>query len=74
MLGQIPRSSLAHFLLVSFCILQIVSSIELYRITDLTAEGELEIVARKEYNFMDRKGNKTIYDIKLMSPLLTNLR
>ena len=45
-------------------------AVELYTIRDVSGAGTLTLTANKEYNIWDNSGNKTIYTVDIISPLL----
>ena len=42
----------------------------LYTVRDVSGAGTLTLTAKKDYNIWDNSGNKTIYTVDIVSPLI----
>ena len=69
-----PKPQLLVALVTTFSLLSSCSGYSMYSVVDQSPEGLIELSARKEYNIRDHTGNKTVYDVLLMSPLLQENR
>jgi len=56
--------------LLASLLLSAVFAAELYTVRDVSGAGTLTLTANKEYNIWDNSGNKTVYTIDIVSPLI----
>ena len=57
-------------MIVVSLILQMVACQDLYHVKTSSPEGDVEIIARKEYNIWDNGPNRTYYEINIYSDLI----